>query len=141
MENLLTKKTIINSANVDQISFIIDLVHGYDESKLTDIETIKDESFFYNSFLTKAEKVFSDIKKNPKKVIKSFFPPNIRDYLPKYHQCVLLNAMQLYNYKNKIIRLFENKDIRPSMYAHNAESDGVEESEQKLGKSIGERVK
>ena len=46
LENLLTKKTKLNNANIDQISFIIDLMHGYDESKLIDIETIKDESFF-----------------------------------------------------------------------------------------------
>ena len=31
----------INIANADQISFIIDLIHKYEESKLTDTETIK----------------------------------------------------------------------------------------------------
>ena len=49
--------------------------------------------------------------------------------------------MQLYNYRNKIIRLFENKHIKLSIYAHNTESDGVEESEQKFDESIGEKVK
>ena len=54
--------------------------------------------------------------------------------------------MQLYNYRNKIVRLLENKDIRPSMYAHNAISkpkkyDGVETSEQKFDESIGERAR
>ena len=54
--------------------------------------------------------------------------------------------MQLYNYGNKIIRLFENKNITPFVYAHNAkfelkEYDGVEKSEQKTEESIGKRVK
>ena len=53
----------INSANDDQMYFIIDLMHGYYEGKLTDIETIKN-AFFYNTVLTKAEKVFLDTKKN-----------------------------------------------------------------------------
>ena len=67
LKNLLTKKTIIGSANADQISFITDLMHGYDESKLTDVEVIKDEFYFYNAFLTKAKRVFLDTKKYPKK--------------------------------------------------------------------------
>ena len=54
--------------------------------------------------------------------------------------------MQLYNYRNKIIRLFENKNIRPSMYTCNAKSkseeyDEAEKSEQKFDESIGEIVK
>ena len=54
--------------------------------------------------------------------------------------------MQLYNYRNKIIGLFENENIRPSNYALDAkfeprEYDGVEKSEQKFDESIGERVK
>ena len=49
--------------------------------------------------------------------------------------------MNLYNGRNKIIKLFESKDITPSRYAYDAKSDGVEESEQKFDKSMGERVK
>ena len=54
--------------------------------------------------------------------------------------------MQLYNYRNKIIGLFENKNIRSSMYAYNANSepekyDEAEKSEQKFDESIGEREK
>ena len=52
--------------------------------------------------------------------------------------------MQLYNYRNKIIRLFENKNIRPSVYAYNAKSeeyDEAEKSEQKFDENIAERVK
>ena len=49
--------------------------------------------------------------------------------------------MNLYNGRNKIIKLFNSKDITPSLYAYDAKSDGVEESEQKFNESIGERVK
>ena len=34
LENLVTKKTTINSSNANQTSFIIELMHGYDEGKL-----------------------------------------------------------------------------------------------------------
>ena len=49
--------------------------------------------------------------------------------------------MNLYNSRNKIIGLFESKAFSPSMYAYDAKSDGVEESEQTFEESIGERVK
>ena len=52
-------------------------MYGYDESKLTDIEAIKNE-FFYNTVLTKAKTVFLDTKKT-KKGIKSFFPKNLEN--------------------------------------------------------------
>ena len=57
LENLITKKTTVNSANTDQISFVSNLMNGYNESKLTDTKAIKDE-FFYNTVLTKAKKFF-----------------------------------------------------------------------------------
>ena len=53
----------------------------------------------------------------------------------------LLNTINLYNGRNKITELFESKSITPSMYAYDAKSDEVKESEQKFDKSIGERVK
>ena len=141
LKNLLTKKTIIGSANADQISFITDLMHGYDESKLTDVEVIKDEFYFYNAFLTKAKRVFLDTKKYPKK---EFFPPKFKEYFPKDQKSVLPNALQLYNYRNKIIRI--NRGISPSMYALDAKSkpeqyDEAEKSEEKFDESIGESVK
>ena len=49
--------------------------------------------------------------------------------------------MNLYNGRNKIIKLFESKDITPFMYAYDAKSDGVEESEQKFDERIGEIVR
>ena len=49
--------------------------------------------------------------------------------------------MQLYNYRNKIIRLSENKNIKPSMHTLDAKSDGVEESEQIFDESMRKRVK
>ena len=59
LQNLVTKKTTVNSANANQISFIINLMNGYNGSKLIDIKAIKDQ-FFYNTVLTKAKKVFLD---------------------------------------------------------------------------------
>ena len=49
--------------------------------------------------------------------------------------------MKLYNGRNKIIKLFKDKSISPSMYAYDAQSDGVEESEQKFDESIEKSVK
>ena len=49
--------------------------------------------------------------------------------------------MNLYNGRNKIIWLFENKVISLPMYAYDAKSDVVEESEQKFDESITETVK
>ena len=54
--------------------------------------------------------------------------------------------MQLYDDRNKTIKLFENRHITPTMFVYNAKSepeehDGVEKSEQKFDESIGERVK
>ena len=49
--------------------------------------------------------------------------------------------MNLYNSRSKVIGLFENKAISPFMYAYDAKSHGVEESEQIFDESIGERVK
>ena len=73
LENLVTKKITINSANAGQIYFIIDLMHGYNKSKLVDTEAIKND-LFYDTVLTKAKKVFLDTKKNTRRGTKSFFP-------------------------------------------------------------------
>ena len=55
LENLVTKKTTINSANANQISFMIDVMHEYDEGKFINTKTTKNE-FFYNTVLKKAKK-------------------------------------------------------------------------------------
>ena len=49
--------------------------------------------------------------------------------------------MKLYNYRNEIIRLFLNRDIRFATYKSDAKSDEVKESKQKTDESVGERVK
>ena len=54
--------------------------------------------------------------------------------------------MKLYNGRNTIIRLFENKCLTPSVYAYNGKSepkehDEVEKSEQKFAENIAEGVK
>ena len=60
LEDLVTRKMIVNNANADQKSFVIDLMHGYDGSKLLDTEAIK-------TVLTKAKKNFLDAKKIQRK--------------------------------------------------------------------------
>ena len=140
MENLVTRKMTVNSANADQISFIIDLMHGYNESKLLDTEAMQNE-FFYNTVLTKAKKSFLDTKKNSRREIKSFFSPIFTEYLPKDLQGVLLNAMNLNNGRNKITKFFEIKVTSLSIYDFDAKSHGVEESVWKFDESRGERVK
>ena len=77
LENLETRKTTVNSTNADQVSFIINLMNEYNESKLIDIKAIKDE-FFYSTVLTKAKTVFLDTKKNSRKGIRSFLPDKFR---------------------------------------------------------------
>ena len=58
-------------------------MHGYNESKLIGIETIKDKSYSHSALVTKAKRVFVDAKKNPGKGIKSFFRPNSENTFQK----------------------------------------------------------
>ena len=60
--------------------------------------------FFHNTILTKAKKVSLDTKKNSRKKIKNF-PKKFNKHVSKEQASILLNAMQLDNYRNKIIRL------------------------------------
>ena len=84
--------------------------------------------------------------KNPKKLRKSFFPTKFKEYIWQGRKGVFINAMNLYNDRNKNIKLFEYQNIMPFNYALDAKSeleeyDGVEKSEQKFDRSIGKRVK
>ena len=121
LEGPVTRKMTVDSANFDQISFIIKLMHGYNEGELYGIKELASK-FFRNTILRKANEVFLDAKKNPRKGIKRFFPKNFNKFISKKQTIFLLNAMQLYNYRNKIIELLENKNIKPSMHAYNARS-------------------
>ena len=81
--------------------------------------------------------------KDPKKLTKSFFPIKFKGYISQGHKGVFINAMNLYNDRNKNIKLFEYENIMPFNYALDAKSeleeyDGVEKSEQKFDRSIGE---
>ena len=111
LEGLVTKKMTVSSANADQISFIINLMYGYSDEKLYGIEEAK-SNFFCSTALIKSKNVFLNTKKNPRKEIKSFPAKNFNKLFLKEQINVLLDAMQLYNYRNKIIALFENKKIR-----------------------------
>ena len=56
LENLVTRKMTVNSANSD---------HGYNEQDLFDMEALKNKCF-HNTVLTKASKVFLDSRKDKK---------------------------------------------------------------------------
>ena len=89
-------------------------------------------NFFNNTVLTKENYIFLDTKKNPNIGIKSFFPIKFHKFISGEQTNVLLNTIQLYNGRNKIIKLFEDKNITYSAYALNAKSepeeyDGVKE--------------
>ena len=57
MEGLVTRKMTVNSTKVDQMSFIINLMNGYDEGKMYGIKELK-RNFFHNTILTKANDIF-----------------------------------------------------------------------------------
>ena len=57
LENLVNRKTDVNNANADQISFIINQMHGYKDQDLFDKKTMGIE-FFHNTILTKQKKLF-----------------------------------------------------------------------------------
>ena len=77
-----------------------------------------------------AKIICNNSKKNIKKY-KNFFPKNFKGGTLKEQKAVLLNAINFYDGRSKIIRLFENKDIRPSHYPHNAKSEPEEFEEAK----------
>ena len=56
---------------------------------------------------------FLDTKTNPKKEIKSILSKRFKEYISEEQKCLLLNAMNLYNGRNKIIKLFEDGTINP----------------------------
>ena len=46
--------------------------------------------------------------------IKRFFPKNFKEGITKEQKVVLSDAIKIYDGRSKIIRLFENKAIKPS---------------------------
>ena len=63
-----------------------------------------------------------------KKSNRELLSKKFNKFISKEQTNVLLNAMQLYNYRDNIIRLYENKNIRP-IYAYNAKSKPEEYDE------------
>ena len=70
-------------------------MHGYDDWRLYGLRESKSE-FLHCTF-------FLDTKNNLRKGIKNFFPKDFNQYISKEQANVLLNAMQLYDDRNKII--------------------------------------
>ena len=69
LEDLVTRKTTVNIAKINQTSFIINLMHGYNERDF-DNKTqmgLEKGGCFYNTVLVNANSVFLDTKKISKK--------------------------------------------------------------------------
>ena len=69
LERLITTEITINSANADQIFFIINLMHGYDELDMLYKDSRKitnNGEFFHSAALTKANKIFKASRANEK---------------------------------------------------------------------------
>ena len=63
MENLVTRETTVNSGNIDKILFIINLMHGYNDSNFHNRTKTNLESGRFDSIvLARANYVFLDTK-------------------------------------------------------------------------------
>ena len=93
-----------------------------------------------NEALIKTYKIFLNRKTNPKKRNKKLLSKNFKENILEDQKNILINAMKLCNGKNKIIKLYEDKNIKPSNFSHNAKSE-PEEFETKIEESIAERTK
>ena len=113
LKDVATRKTTVDIANADQNSFIHNLMHGYnvwDFDKKTKIKSTGDGS--HSTTLAIADDVFLNSNKIFKKGIKSFFPTKYRKIISQEQKGIFINAMQLYNGRNTIIRIFKNRNIR-----------------------------
>ena len=130
LENLVTSKMNVDNAIADQISLIISFLREYNKNALFDDETRKKRSIFLEYKVSnKAKEILCNCNKNPRSGIKSFFPKNFEKDIDKDQKNTLLNAMGLCNDKNMIIKLFEDKNIKPSDYPYNAKSEELEKSQ------------
>ena len=146
LEDLVTSKITVDIANADQISFIINLMRGYKSNlfgEKTEMSVKKGKSWKKNASI-RANKIILSTKTNPRKEIKSF-PKNCKEGTLEDQRNILINSMRLYNGRNKIIKLFEDRNIKPTDYSYNAKSEELEEvkseSEPEFEESILERTK
>ena len=90
-----------------------------EKAKVFKEEVSKNESGFWQTkAFNMAKIIYNNNKRNPLKSIKTFFPKNFKEGTTQKQKAVMLDAIKLYDSRRKIIRLFENKDIKPSNYAH-----------------------
>ena len=126
------------------------MIEGICLLKKTEISATKGESL-ENKLLEKALTIFYDSKKDLRKEVRSFFPKRFKTDINKDPEDALINAIYLYNSKNKINKSFEDKNINLSDFPYNAkleeselelesESESESESKLKFEESIGERT-
>ena len=109
-------------------------MHGYDKNDLfgKKIEISVKSKSWKNKALKKADQIFLDGKTIPKKEIKGFFPKNLIEDILEDQKNILINAMKVYNCRKKIIKLFEDKNIKTSSFPVDAESEPEEYEPEKL---------
>ena len=126
LRDLVTSKIGITYANTDQMRFIIYLMMGYFEKKIfiekTKIYKEKSDSW-QDEVLNMAKIILKNSKEKLFKKVKTFFQKNFKYGILEEQKDVLLNAVRLYDSRSKIIKLFENKNIKSSNYPHNAKSE------------------
>ena len=127
-EDLITSKiNIDNDINADQLQLIIDLMTGYDKNYLFSekikISMMKKSKSWGSEVLNVAKRILCNSKQNPRKGLKSFFPNEFSKCILKEQENILVNLMNLYNDRNNIIKLFEDKNIEPNNFPYNAKSE------------------
>ena len=95
----------------------------------------KRRTFWEYKCLNKAKQILYNCKKNPRRGIKSFFSKSFEKNIDKDQKNALLNAISLCNGRNTTIKLFKEKNIKPSDYPYNAKSEELEEKSELESKS------
>ena len=90
-------------------------------------DTQKKSDFGQEKALEMARIILRNSKEKPLISIKTFFPKNFKEGILKEQKDALLNAAKVYDSRRKIIKLFEDKNIKPNDYPYNAKSEPDDE--------------
>ena len=100
-------------------------------------KTYKEKSdFLHGKALRMTKMILKNNKEKPLRSIKTFFQKKLKEDILKELKDVLLNEIKLYDGKSKIIKLFEDKNIKPSNFPHNAKSKPEPKMNQNLKKLL-----
>ena len=105
-------------------------------------KTYKEKSdFLHGKALRMTKMILKNNKEKPLRSIKTFFQKKLKEDILKELKDVLLNEIKLYDGKSKIIKLFEDKNIKPSNFPHNAKSKPEPKYEPKFEETIADKIK